>query len=446
MWRKPLFWLPLLLATCFVLLIASWGRQAKAEITTLRAPHPVVWKDFLGVNAQFHFFPAQNYEKQMTQLNALGLEWVRIAMHWALLEPRQGEFNLNAFDAAAKAMQAHKLRPVGFLAGSAPFASSAPQGAPFSDQYPPKDNQLYSNSLLRFAERYPSFEAWQIWNEPNIYPYWRPSEDAEAYGKLLFTSADALRAKYPEKTIVAAGMAYFSQMPYHDNALMLQSLLQQGVAQKNLVIAYHPYTEKPEGDDAQARDLLLRVQFINNALRANKIDSIWATEWGWSSYDGPKEMQAIIGQDGQADFTLRRLALMSALDFDRIFLFTLSDLDNRAGPRDQHYGLLDLEANPKPVYLALKNFLAITGPRLAPADAPTIEESPNDLYSIAWQRDDGSNLWMFWSASGKNLRLPKVGNAQLYDPLTGKHRELTQEQGKGLNVPVKTSLQILVWK
>ncbi len=82
MWRKPLFWLPLLLATCFVLLIASWGRQAKAEITTLRAPHPVVWKDFLGVNAQFHFFPAQNYEKQMTQLNALGLEWVRIAMHW----------------------------------------------------------------------------------------------------------------------------------------------------------------------------------------------------------------------------------------------------------------------------------------------------------------------------------------------------------------------------
>ncbi len=364
----------------------------------------------------------------------------------ALLEPRQGEFNLNAFDAAAKAMQAHKLRPVGFLAGSAPFASSAPQGAPFSDQYPPKDNQLYSNSLLRFAERYPSFEAWQIWNEPNIYPYWRPSEDAEAYGKLLFTSADALRAKYPEKTIVAAGMAYFSQMPYHDNALMLQSLLQQGVAQKNLVIAYHPYTEKPEGDDAQARDLLLRVQFINNALRANKIDSIWATEWGWSSYDGPKEMQAIIGQDGQADFTLRRLALMSALDFDRIFLFTLSDLDNRAGPRDQHYGLLDLEANPKPVYLALKNFLAITGPRLAPADAPTIEESPNDLYSIAWQRDDGSNLWMFWSASGKNLRLPKVGNAQLYDPLTGKHRELTQEQGKGLNVPVKTSLQILVWK
>lgn len=113
--------------------------------------------------------------------------------------------NVSAFDAAAQSMQAHKLRTVGFLAGSAPFASSAPEGAPFSDQYPPKDNQLYVDSLLRFAGRYPSFEAWQIWNEPNIYPYWRPSEDAEAYGKLLFASTDALHARFPEKTVVAAG-------------------------------------------------------------------------------------------------------------------------------------------------------------------------------------------------------------------------------------------------
>ena len=47
---------------------------------------------------------------------------------------------------------------------------------------------------------------------------------------------------------------------------------------------------------------------------------------------------------------LRRLALMSALDYDRIFLFTLSDLDQRASVRDRDYGLLDLDANPKPVY------------------------------------------------------------------------------------------------
>jgi len=130
-----------------------------------------------------------------------------------------------------------------------------------------------------------------------------------------------------------------------------------GVAQKKLVMAYHPYTELPEGASPKQQDYLQHSNFINSALRAHGIEQIWATEWGWSSYSGPKEMQAIIGVDGQADYTLRRLALMSAQDFDRIFLFNLSDLDSRAGPRDQGYGLLDLQARPKPVYNALANLI-----------------------------------------------------------------------------------------
>ncbi|MFN2910829.1 hypothetical protein ACKUE4_25240, partial [Escherichia coli] len=75
-------------------------------------------------------------------------------------------------------------------------------------------------------------------------------------------------------------------------------------------------------------------------------------------------MQDIIGVEGQADYVLRRLALMSALDYDRIFLFTLSDLDQRASVRVRVSGLLDLDANPKPVYLALQRFLKVTGPKL----------------------------------------------------------------------------------
>ncbi|WP_205208387.1 hypothetical protein [Chromobacterium haemolyticum] len=172
-------------------------------------------------------------------------------------------------------------------------------------------------------------------------------------------------------------MAYYSQMPVR-GGLMLEELVKKGSLNLKTIVAYHPYSQQPEGDDPKTRDFVLRAQQINARLRQVKAPGIWATEWGWSSYAGPKEEQDIIGRDGQADYLLRRLALMSALDYDRVFLFALSDLDQRASACDRGYGLLDLDGKPKPAYKALARFLAITGPRLEPAAPP------------AWARPGGS--------------------------------------------------------
>ncbi len=155
-------------------------------------------------------------------------------------------------------------------------------------------------------------------------------------------------------------------------------------------------------------------------------------------------MQALIGVSGQADYTLRRLALMSALDYDRIFLFNLSDLDARASVRDQSYGLLDLDGEPKPVFHALKNFLTVTGPRLEPAEPPVFAQTPKDLYSVAWTRADGRHLLMVWSASAGKLHLNGIRQAALYDPLRGTEQAL-QAEGDALVVGLKPSLQLLVW-
>ena len=96
------------------------------------------------------------------------------------------------------------------------------------------------------------------------------------------------------------------------------------------------------------------------------------------------------------------------------------------------------------MYNALASLLKVTGPRLEPSDAPRFEQAPNDLYNVTWTRQDGSYVWMFWSASGKQLRLPAVQRATLYDPLTGEQLEL--QGGEGVVVPLKSSLQLLVWR
>jgi len=135
--------------------------------------------------------------------------------------------------------------------------------------------------------------------------------------------------------------------------------------------------------------------------------------------------------------------LMASQDYQKIFLFALSDLDERASARDQHYGLLDLNGEPKPVYTALARFLEITGPRLQPGATPELRDVPQNLYSVAWTRGDGKHLLMYWSADGNSITLPEVHNAELIDPLTGAKQTL--EDANGIRPPVKPTLQILLW-
>ena len=52
----------------------------------------MVWKDFLGVNAQFLWFSPERYNKQIDRLQDLGLEWVRLDLHWDRLETAEDQY------------------------------------------------------------------------------------------------------------------------------------------------------------------------------------------------------------------------------------------------------------------------------------------------------------------------------------------------------------------
>ena len=439
--RKRTYLATLAVVAALGLTAFFWGRQADAENHVLKGSKVVVWKDFLGVNAQFLWFAPARYQMQIDRLKALGLEWVRLDLHWDQLEPVENRYQVATLDQLVGNLQANQLKSVFYLVGSAPFATTAPAGAPYQDQYPPKDPNVFANRMALLSQRYPSVNAWQVWNEPNLLGFWRPVADPAGVATLLTASAAALRAVDPSKPVVAAGMAFFSEMP--NGQTMFNALGALGVASLNTVMSYHPYTQLPEGDAPSNLNFIDKTTQLNQALRNGGVHTLWSTEWGWSTYPGPVDAQDLITQQGQADYILRRVALMSAMDYDKIFLFTLSDLDQRASVRDQFYGLLDIDANPKPAYTALKNFLDTSGPQLTPGDPPVADQLPDGLFSIGWTRADGRKLWFFWSAEGGSAHLPGLASATLYDPLRGTQTPVSGTDG--LTVAVKSNLQILLW-
>jgi beta-xylosidase len=430
------------LATISLVAALTCTSVQAAPSHSMQGPRPVIWSEFLGLNAQLPWFPEHGYRQQISKLKALNLRWVRLGLHWDRLEPSPGQWHLQELDKLMHVMAEEQLKPLVYLVGSAPFATSAPNGVSNADQYPPINPQLFASSFSYLANRYPQVSAWQVWNEQNIPSFWQPAEDPVHYRNLLETSLEQLSHTQPGAFQVIGGHAYYSQMPVR-GGLMLQSLMQQGSLKPERVTAYHPYTQTPEGDVPGSGDFLSNAGTLNQHLRLNGSGPIWATEFGWSSYAGPVEMQPIIGELGQADYMLRRLALMSAMDFDKVFLFTLSDLDARATVRDRSYGLLRLDGSEKPAYGALQRLLQITGPQLTPLIPPAFANAPKGMISIAWQRADGRWLWLFWAQEPGTVRLLRNGQGTLHNPLHGTSRSV-RATGGGINVSVSRELQIML--
>jgi beta-xylosidase len=407
----------------------------------LQGGKPIVWADWLGVNVQWQWTTPELMQIQGARLKALGLRWLRLGVHWMLAEPESGQWELSALDRTLAYTQAQGMPSLVYVVGSPRFASAAPAGAGYSDKFPPKDPAQLAQRMTQLAQRYPAVRAWQVWNEPNLAGFWQPNIDPAAYARLLEASSQSLRSLQPPRQVAAAGLAYFSEAP-GQRALMIETLARAGAYAHGEIACYHPYTAEAEGAAGGARDLIDKMSFVNQGLRSLGVQTIWTTEWGWSSYDGPVEEQPLVGEDGQADRILKRLMMMATQDIDRSFLFALSDLDdNRIIQRDRSYGLLRSNGDPKPAYVALSRLFQLTGPRLRPLPPPAIEGGlPAGLVHMAWQRDDGRVIWLAWAHEAMSVAVPARPAGQWCSPLTGQR----QAVAAGTALPVDTELRLFL--
>jgi hypothetical protein len=362
---------------------------AGAVAAEARAPAKVP-ASFIGVvgDGPLTEDPAVDFGGQLTEMVANGVQTMRIAFNWAEAQPYRSfsdvpQDQLSRFQdeggvptdwsridlfVTLAAERRITLVPVVLLVPSwdARHPGESAPGHPGLLSSPPIDPQPYAEFTRALVRRYgpggtfwrqhselvaQPIRYWQIWNEPNLKPFWSDQPFEQDYVALLRLSREAIRSVDPTAKIVLAGLPNASW-----NALArIYSAGGRGLFD---VAAFHPFTAQVGGVKTII-DRDRRVMAKNGDARK----PLWITELSWTSAKGKtsrtfgnEETERGQAQKLTAAFTLLA-RLRTKLKVQRVYWYTWLSQETQTDYPFDWAGLERLTSSgiePKPALAAFR--------------------------------------------------------------------------------------------
>ncbi|MFQ5806091.1 MAG: endo-1,4-beta-xylanase [Phycisphaerae bacterium] len=301
-----------------------------------------------------------------------GAGWARQDFWWGLVEPEQGKFAWDDFDRAVEAYQRHGMNLMAILCYASAWSGGV---SPDNDG----ERARFANYVYQMVKRYRGrVAAWEIWNEPNIQPFWSPRPGPGLYTKLLQAAYTAAKKADPGCVIVGGALAG----PDH---AFLKGMYEAGAKGYFDVFSYHNYGQHLEiSTEWPALEKLRAVM----AEYGDVDKPIWHTETGF--YTGP----AGLSEPEQAARIVRYSVGLLALGIERTFQLTLADWTDDPKHHDQsvYRGLTHADYRVKPSHAAYqtmcrrlgdKRFTAAIRP--APGVSGYLFEGGNESVLVLWR-------------------------------------------------------------
>lgn len=169
---------------------------------------------FWGAGVNFQGLAAYpDLQDEMASLvKRLGVGTVRFDMRWNIVEPQQGTWYWDSFDAIAAVIDKYALNGLPGLRYTASWASTYDPDSPDNlgmanefGHYMPTDLALWqayvTNAITRYQD---TFDSWEIWNEPNWASWQSSSAD---FLDLLAAGYTAAKTADPDAVMVLGGLA-----------------------------------------------------------------------------------------------------------------------------------------------------------------------------------------------------------------------------------------------
>lgn len=261
------------------------------------------------------FLPGQDLEQIVSNIEALGVNWVKVLVNWRDLELTEGEIDFVDLDAVVAALDGVGVNIL-FTVSTAP--DWARPGL-LDEDGPPREFSLYTAFVSALVERYAGVvDAYQIWNEPNLRREWNtiisydenrnPTEiffpiSAATYMEMLRQAYNAIKAIDAEASVISAGLAptgFNDGVNAINDRQFLREMYANGLALVSDGIGAHPggWANPPAASccSPAAPDITTHFQdrsfyFLDtlNDYRAIMLENgeantaIWVTKFGWGS-------------------------------------------------------------------------------------------------------------------------------------------------------------------
>jgi len=271
-------------------------------------------------------------EAHFQVLKETGAAWARQDFWWGLVEPERGRFVWDDFDRAVAAYQRHGLSLMPILCYASAWSGGV---SPATDE----ERERFANYVYQMVNRYKGrISAWEIWNEPNIQPFWSPQPDPQLYTKLLQSAYAAAKQADPDCLVVGGALAG------PDDAF-LRGMYQAGARGCFDVFSYHNYGQQMEIETEWPA-----VEKLRAVMRefGEPDKPIWHTETGF--FTGPVGLS----EHEQAARIVRYSVGLLALGIERTFQLTLADWTDDPQHHDLsvYRGLTHADYRRKPSYAA----------------------------------------------------------------------------------------------
>ncbi|MCU1698046.1 MAG: hypothetical protein JWR34_4109 [Mycobacterium sp.] len=336
-------------------------------------------------DSDLYFATPAQMDAALDQMQAMGVNTVRIGIPWAGINPIPGYYNWSQDDYLINAANARGMGVLAVITTTPGWANSpnAPgvYGAPASAA-------AYGQFAGLAAQRYAGkVSAYEIWNEPNAAPYYGPQPDPAGYTQLLKAAYPAIKAADPTATVV--GGVVGSTVTYQNLTLnpvtFVDEMYQNGAQGYFDALSFHPYQyTTPFSQGAyNPNNPIVQLADIHDLMVANGDSGklIWASEYG--------EPTSVAGEANQAAYTQDMLTTWRTIGYTGpAFVYTLQDTaaagTASATPEDS-LGLIRADGTWKPAAYVVRSLATLPAATsdTAPVSARLAAATQTPLEAVA---------------------------------------------------------------
>jgi VCBS repeat-containing protein len=289
-------------------------------------------------DSSLYFMSQADINKTLDQMQAMGVNNVRIMVPWAGVEPTKDVYVWSTVDYIVNAAYQRNMGVVAVL-NSTPSWVATPGQPAYAGA--PTDIAQYAEFVGLVAQRYAGkVTAYEIYNEPNTYVFWAPQPDAAAYTALLKAAYVAIKAADPNATVLGGVLISIQDYaPYYVNPVTyLQQMYDAGAAGYFDALSFHPYhyyLPFSQGTPWWNLSPINQMAMMHDIMVANGDGNklIWSTEYG--------EPTAIASEATQADYIEDYLTAWSKIPYaGPSFIYTTRDTATNSGWVDYTFGVL----------------------------------------------------------------------------------------------------------